>query len=130
RATNYFLFWNGAAFERLYANAAEPFFHVGLDLVLLDRPAGAVWAFRRGLETGEQPLDHWYWLGWAALESGQRPLAERAWKEWGATDDASAYILSLRKAKGSLEDGDTLRARRQLIEAVKAGIGRPEAHAI
>jgi len=36
----------------------------------------------------------------------------------------------LRKAKGSLEDGDTLQARRELLEAVRAGIGQPEAHAM
>jgi len=124
------LFWNGLEFERLYAKTADPFFHVGLDLLDLDRPAGAVWAFRRGLETGEKPLDHWYWLGWAALWDGQRPLAERAWKAWSATDDTAAYVLWLRKAKGSLEDRDTARARAQLVAAVKSGIGRPEAHAM
>ena len=125
-----FLFWNGAEFERLYGNAKDPFFQVGSDLLLLERPAGATWAFRRGLEEGGERLDHWYWLGWASLWSGHRALAERAWREWGAHDDSSARILGLRKAKGALEDGDTLRARRELVEAVRCGIGHPEAHAM
>jgi len=130
RAPNYFLYWNGAGFEPLYPNAAEPYFRVGMDLLLLGRPAGAVWAFRRDLETGGQPLDDWYWLGWGALWSDQRPLAERAWKQWGAADDTAAYVLALRQAKGSLEDRDTVQAQRHLIAAVKAGVGRPEAHAM
>jgi hypothetical protein len=125
-----FLFWNGVDFERLYGNASDPYFQVGTDLLLLDRPEGATWAFRRGLESGGERLDHWYWLGWASLWSGHRDMAERAWQEWGARDDTSARVLWLRKAKGSLEDGDTLRARRQLVEAVRCGIGHPEAHAI
>jgi hypothetical protein len=125
-----FLFWNGVGFERLYGNAGDPYFQVGTDLLLLDRPEGATWAFRRGLESGGERLDHWYWLGWASLWSGHRDMAERAWREWGAHDDTSARVLWLRKAKGSLEDGDTLRARRQLVEAVRSGIGYPEAHAM
>lgn len=125
-----FLFWNGVSFERLYGNASDPLFQVGTDLLLLERPAGASWAFRRGLESGGERLDHWYWLGWSALWSGDRPLAERAWREWGAHDDTSARVVWLRKAKGALEDGDTLRARRQLVEAVRSGIGHPEAHAM
>jgi hypothetical protein len=125
-----FLFWNGAEFERLYASARDPLFQVGGDLLLLDRPEGAMWAFRRGLEQGGDRLDHWYWLGWAALWSGRRPLAERAWREWGARDDSAARILWLRKAKGSLERGDTLQARRELVEAVRTGVGSPEAHAM
>ncbi len=125
-----FLFWNGLAFEPLYANERDPLFQVGGDLLLLDRPGGAMWAFRRGLEEGGERLDHWYGLGWAALWSGRRELAERAWREWGARDDSAARVLWLRKAKGSLEDGDTLTARRQLIESVRSGIGHPEAHAM
>jgi hypothetical protein len=89
-----------------------------------------VWAFRRGLEAGGERLDHWYWLGWAELWSGHRTLAERAWSEWGAHDDSTARILWLRKARGSLLDGDTLKARRELIEAVRTGIGYPESHAM
>jgi hypothetical protein len=125
-----FLYWDGRDFTPLYANAADPLFQVGSDLLLLDRPAGAMWAFRRGLESGGERLDHWYWLGWAALWSGHRPWAERAWREWGARDDSTARIVWLRRARGSLEDGDTLRARRELVEAVRAGIGHPEAHAM
>ncbi len=125
-----FLFWNGVEFEALYGKTNDPFFQVGSDLLLLDRPAGAIWAFRRGLESGGERLDHWYWLGWAALWSGQRELAERSWREWGAHDDSTARIVWLRKARGSLIDGDTLKARRELVEAVRAGMGYPEAHAM
>ena len=129
RATK-FLFWDGKEFEQPYANSRDPLFQVGSDLLLLDRPAGARWAFRRGLESGGERLDHWYWLGWAALWEGDRKLAERAWREWGASDDSTARVVWLRKAKGSLEDGDTLKARRELLEAVRAGIGHPEPHAM
>ena len=125
-----FLHWDGRDFVPLYAGSPDPLFQVGGDLLLLDRPSGAVWAFRRGLEEGGERLDHWYWLGWAALWSGQRSLAERAWHEWGARDDSTARMLWLRRARGSLEDGDTLQARRQLIEAVRSGIGHPEPHAV
>ena len=125
-----FLFWNGVDFELLHAVTRDPFFQVGTDLLLLGRPAGASWAFRRGLEEGGERMDHLYWLGWALLWDGQREPAERAWREWGAADDSSAHVLWLRKAKGSIEDGQLLMARRQLVEAVKSGIGRPEAHAM
>jgi hypothetical protein len=125
-----FLFWNGLEFESLYGRERDPLFQVGSDLLLLDRPAGALWAFRRGLDEGGERLDHWYGIGWAALWSGRRDLAERAWREWGARDDSASYVLWLRKAKGALEDGDTLTARRQFVAAVRAGIGRPEAHAM
>jgi len=125
-----FLFWDGRAFQQPYANVRDPFFQVGSDLLLLERHAGARWAFRRGLEAGGERLDHAYWLGWAALWEGDRALAERAWREWGAHDDSTARITWLRKARGSLIDGDTLKARRELLEAVRAGIGQPEAHAM
>jgi hypothetical protein len=125
-----FLFWNGIEFEPLYAQSGDPFFQVGSDLLLLDRPAGASWAFRRGLESGGERLDHWYWLGWASLWDGKRELAERAWKEWGAKDDTTARMIWLRKARGSLIDGDTLKARRELVEAVRSGMGYPEPHAM
>jgi hypothetical protein len=126
----YFLFWDGREFQQPYAKVNDPLFQVGSDLLLLDKPAGARWAFRRGLDTGGERLDHWYWLGWAALWEGDRALAERAWREWGARDDSTMRIVWLRKAKGSLLDGDTLKARRELLEAVRAGIGHPEAHAM
>jgi hypothetical protein len=125
-----FLFWNGVEFEALYGRERDPLFQVGSDLLLLERPAGALWAFRRGLDEGGERLDHWYGLGWAALWSGRRDVAERAWREWGARDDSASHVLRLRRAKGALEDGDTLAARRQLVDAVRAGIGRPEAHAM
>lgn len=128
--TTHFLFWDGREFQQPYAKVRDPLFQVGSDLLLLDKPAGARWAFRRGLESGGERLDHWYWLGWAALWEGDRTLAERAWREWGARDDSAARIVWLRKAKGSLIDGDTLQARRELLEAVRAGIGFPESHAM
>lgn len=124
-----FLFWNGVDFERLYANAADPFFQVGADLLLLERPAGAAHAFRRGLEAGESRIDHLYWLGWAYLWQDQRPAAEQAWSAWGARDDTVAYVHALRTARTALEEGDSLGTRRALIEAIRAGIGRPVAHA-
>ena len=125
-----FLFWNGAEFEKLYERDSNPLFQVGGDLLLLDRPLGAAWAFRRGLEQGGDRLDLLYWLGWASLWSGRREIAERAWKEWGAVDDSLGRVYWLRRAKGSLERGDTLRARRELVEAVHNGIGHPVAHAM
>jgi hypothetical protein len=128
--TTYFLFWDGREFQQPYAKVRDPLFQAGSDLLLLDKPAGARWAFRRGLESGGERLDHWYWLGWAALWEGDRALAERAWREWGARDDSVARMVWLRKAKGSLIDGDSLTARRELLEAVRAGIGFPESHAM
>ncbi|HEY6196110.1 MAG TPA: hypothetical protein VI504_13810 [Candidatus Eisenbacteria bacterium] len=125
-----FLYWNGVGFEELYGRARDPFFQVGTDLLLLDRPEGAAWAFQRGLESGGERLDHWYWLGWASLWGGKRALAERAWREWGAHDDTTARVLWLRKAVGALQDGDTLEARRELVEAARSGMGYPEAHAM
>jgi hypothetical protein len=125
-----FMFWNGAEFDRLHTMTSDPFFQVGTDLLLLEKPAGGAWAFRRGLETGGARVDNLYWLGWALLWDGQRGAAEHAWQEWGAHDDTTARVLWLRKAKGSLEDRDTLTARRQLVEAVRCGIGHPEAHAM
>lgn len=124
-----FLFWNGLDFERLYARAADPYFQVGTDLLLLERSAGALHAFRRGIEAGESRIDHLYWLGWAHLWEGQRGAAEQAWSAWGARDDSSAHVFALRTARTALEERDTLAARRALVEAIRAGIGRPVAHA-
>jgi len=124
-----FLFWNGVDFERLYDRGRDPFFQVGADLLLLDRPAGAVHAFRRGLAAGETRVDHLYWLGWACLWSGDRDAGEQAWKAFGAADDTTMYRAWMRAADSSLDAGDTTAARRQLFEAIRAGIGRPEAHA-
>jgi hypothetical protein len=124
-----FLFWNGVDFERLYAHGADPFFQVGADLLLLDRPAGAIHAFRRGLGRGENAVDLTYWLGWAFLWAGERAPAEQAWRAFGARDDSTMFVAWLRAARTVLDDGDTLAARRDLFEAVRAGIGRPEPHA-
>ena len=39
-------------------------------------------------------------------------------------------MVFLRTARGALLDGDSLAARRALVEAIRSGIGRPEAHAV
>ncbi len=125
-----FLFWNGVDFERLYERSRDPLFQVGGDLLLLDRPGGAIWAFRRALEAGETPQDVLPWLGWAYLWNGQRADAERAWSAFGARDDTTAYVTWLRAARTALDEGDTTATRRALFEAMRSGIGRPEAHAV
>ncbi len=124
-----FLCWNGLDFEHLYSKAADPFFQVGTDLLLLERPSGASHAFRRGLEAGESRIDHLYWLGWAHLWQENRPAAEQAWSAWGARDDSVAHLRALRAARTALDERDTLGARRALIEAIRSGIGQPVPHA-
>jgi len=125
-----FLYWTGRGLAPLYPEGSERFFLVGCDLLLLDRPAGAAHAFRRGLDAGENPLDHQYWLGWAELWSGQRDRAEAAWKAFGAQDDSTRWIRSLAEAREALlVEGDSLAARRRLLETIRSGIGRPEGHA-
>jgi len=124
-----FLFWNGADFERLYANTRDPFFQVGADLLLLNRPAGAVHAFARGVEAGEFRDDPMYWSGWALLWSGRRQAAESAWAAFGAEDDTTMYRAFMRGASTALTEGDSTGARRALFGALRAGIGRPEVHA-
>ena len=124
-----FLFWNGVDFERLYANTRDPFFQVGADLLLLNRPAGAVHAFSRGVEAGEFRDDPMYWSGWALLWSGRREAAEKAWAKFGAEDDTTMYRAFMRGASTALADGDSTGARRALFGALRAGIGRPEVHA-
>ena len=125
----YFLYWNGRSLEHLYGEARR-FFLVGCDLLLLDRPAGAAHAFRRGLAAGEDPADLHYWLGWAELWSGNRDAAEAAWIAFGARDDSTRWIGALAASREALlARGDTLAARRHLLESIRAGIGRPEAHA-
>jgi tetratricopeptide (TPR) repeat protein len=114
----------------LYANAQDPFFQVGSDLLLLDRPAGAAHAFMRGIAAGESRMDHLYWLGWAELWRGSRDRAEATWKTFGALDDSLFHVAHLRAAHNALLDGDTLEARRHLIRAIEFGIGRPEGHAV
>lgn len=124
-----FLFWDGRDFERLYANARDPFFQVGADLLLLDNPRGALHAFRRGSEAGELREDLLYWAGWAELWSGRRDAAEAAWSAFGAADDTTMYRAWMRGAVTALADGDTTGARRALFGALRAGVGRPEVHA-
>lgn len=126
-----FLFWNGAGLEPLYDRARDPLFQIGSDLLLLGRPSGAAHAFRRGLASGGNPLDHLYWLGWAELWRGDRGAAEAAWRAWGASDDSLMWFRQLRQAETALhDDRDTLETRRLLMGAIRAGIGRPEAHAV
>lgn len=124
-----FLFWDGRDFERLDAIAGSPFFQVGTDLLLLDRPAGAAHAFARGHEAGELPEDLLYWSGWALLWSGRRAAAERAWAAFGAADDTTMYAAWMRASATALAAGDSTAARRRLFEALRAGVGRPEVHA-
>lgn len=123
-----FMNWDGTHFVPLYPGHREPWFQVGVDLLMLGRPAGASHAFRRGLATGEERLDHLYWLGWAELWSGRRAAAEAAWQTFGARDDPAAYAAAMVAARDALLGADTLTARRRLFEAIQAGIGRPEAH--
>lgn len=124
-----FLFWDGRDFDRLYANARDPFFQVGADLLLLDRPHGATHAFRRGGEAGELREDLLYWSGWAQLWSGRREAAEAAWAAFGAADDTTMYRAWMRGAVTALAEGDTTGARRCLFGALRSGVGRPEVHA-
>jgi tetratricopeptide (TPR) repeat protein len=126
-----FIYWDGMELRQLYANARDPFFQVGSDLLLLDRPAGAAHAFRRGLAAGGERMDLLYWLGWTEFALGHRGAAEAAWTAFGAHDDSLYWIAHLRAARNSLvEDRDTLEARRHLVKAIEFGIGRPEAHAV
>jgi hypothetical protein len=108
---------------------ANPMFQVGTDLLLLDRPAGALHAFRRGLATGGDRDDLLYWLGWAELWRGQRAAAEAAWSAMGAHDDPARWAAEFDAARTAYHAGDTLAERRHLAAAIRNGIGRPEAHA-
>jgi len=126
-----FLGWNGERFATLYPLGSDEFFQIGSDLLVLGRPAGANFAFRRGLLAGENPIDHYYWLGWSELWLGRRAAAEEAWRRFGASDDSARWFTRMRLARMALIDrGDSLEARRQLIMAIRSGIGRPEAHAV
>ena len=126
-----FLYWDGADLRPLYSNAGDPFFLVGCDLLLLDRPAGASYAFQRALEEGGERMDNLYWLGWAELWRGRRDRAEAAWKALGARDDSLRWSAHMRAARNALrDDRDTLETRRHLITAIQYGIGRPEGHAV
>ncbi len=126
-----FLYWDGDSLRHLYGRAHDPWFQIGGDLLLLDRPQGAMHAFRRGLAAGEDPQDHLYWLGWASLWGGRRDLAESAWKAFGAADDSLSWFTSMRAARSALIDArDTLATRRLLVGAIRSGIGLPDAHAV
>jgi tetratricopeptide (TPR) repeat protein len=124
-----FLFWNGVDFERLYAGNRDPFFPVGADLLLLDRPAGAAHAFRRGLAAGEERADNLYWLGWALRWSGRAADARAAWRDAGQVDDRALAEERYAAARTALARGDSTVARRSLLASVLAGIGRADAHA-
>jgi hypothetical protein len=123
-----FLHWDGVRFVPIYPAEREPWFQVGTDLLLFGRPKGAAHAFRRGLTAGETAADHLYWLGWAELWSGRRTAAEAAWSGFGARDDPASYDARMVEARDAVLSADTLLARRKLFEAIRAGIGRPEAH--
>jgi hypothetical protein len=125
------VYWDGVRFEPLYENARDPLFQVGTDLMLLDHPGNAAYAFRRALGEGGDRMDNLYWLGWAELFRGNRSEAEQAWTRYGAHDDSLYWMAHLRAAHMMLTTRhDTLEARRHLIKAIEFGIGRPEAHAV
>ncbi len=126
-----FLYWDGRALAPLYGPGTDVFFQVGSDLLVFDRLEGARHAFRRGLRSGEHPVDHFYWLGWTELWLGHRAAAEAAWSSFGARDDSLRWWIRMRVARMALIGRrDTLEAKRQLAEAIRSGIGRPEAHAV
>jgi hypothetical protein len=125
-----FYYWDGRALRALYPRLSDPSFQVGGDLLLLDRPAGAAHAFRRGLAAGGDRSDLLYWLGWAELWSGRREAAEAAWLELGARDDSLRWETEIVSANHALAARDTLAAQRHLAAANLAGIGRPVAHAV
>lgn len=125
-----FLFWDGRKLISLYEKTRDPWFQVGSDLLLLDRPAGARHAFLRGLSSGGERMDLLYWLGWAELWTGRRDRAEATWTMFGAIDDSLAWRAHLRAAHNSLVERDTLESRRHLISAIEYGMGRPDAHAV
>lgn len=123
-----FLHWDGAAFVALYDNAESRWFQVGSDLLLMGRPAGAAHALRRAIAAGEAGPEHFYWLGWAELWRGRRAAAETAWQAFGAADDPARYHAALVAARDALLAGDSTAARRRLFDAIRAGVGRWEAH--
>ena len=126
-----FLWWDGAEVRPLYPGATDPFFQVGCDLLLLDRPRGATHAFRRSLAAGGTREDDLYWLGWSLLWSGERDAAESAWRLFGAHDDPAEWTRNFTAVRTTLyERRDTLAARRELLAAIRAGIGQPHTHAI
>jgi hypothetical protein len=126
-----FYWWDGAGLRPLYREAADPFFQVGADLLLLDRPAGAAHAFHRALAAGGYRPDDFYWLGWAELWNGRRDEAEAAWRSLGAADDTARWRANMAAARMALVSlRDTLEGRRTLVEAIRYGMGRPEPHGV
>jgi len=125
-----FIFWDGTSLRHLYAGSRDPFFQVGTDLLLLDRPEGAAHAFRRALASGGDRRDDLYWLGWAELWAGHREAAELSWSSFGARDAPVRWLSEMQAARAALEARDSLGARRDLMAAIESSIGRPEAHAV
>lgn len=126
-----FLAFDGREFARLYGSDPRPFAQVGADLLAMDHLHGARHAFRRSLQAGEPAAASLYWLGWTELWLLRRKTAEAAWTRFGASDDATTWMLEMRKARQALnDDRDTLAARRALAAAIRSGIGRPEPHAV
>ena len=126
-----FYWWDGIGLRTLYREVADPFFQVGSDLLLLDRPAGAAHAFHRALAAGGYRPDDLYWLGWAELWNGRRDEAEAAWRNLGAGDDTARWGANMAAARMALVSlRDTLEGRRTLVEAIRYGMGRPEPHGV
>jgi len=123
------LYWDGVTLAPLYDRSSEPWFEIGSDLYLFDRPAGAAHAFRRGLAEGQSRFDLLYWLGWAELVQGHRDAAERAWVDAGLREDTTGWFLAMRRARTALDQRDTLGARRALADAIMRGPGQPLPHA-
>src|SRR5690242_13370354 len=97
-----FFWWDGLALKPLYRSLPDPFFQVGTDLLLLERPEGAAHALRRALASGGNGADDLYWLGWAELWSGRRDAAEAAWKAFGAVDDTTGWHANMAAARLAL----------------------------
>jgi hypothetical protein len=123
------LYWNGVTLAPLYERSNEPWFEIGSDLFLFDRPAGAAHAFRRGLAEGQPRFDLLYWLGWAELYQGHRDAAERAWVDAGIREDTTGWFQAMRRARTALDERDSLAARRALADAILRGPGQPLPHA-
>jgi hypothetical protein len=123
------LYWDGVTLAPLYERSSEPWFEIGSDLFLFDRPAGAAHAFRRGLAEGQPRFDLLYWLGWAELYQGHRDAAERAWVDAGIREDTTGWFQAMRRARTALDERDSLAARRALADAILRGPGQPLPHA-
>ena len=115
----------------MFGPKTDVFFQVGSDMLIFGRWTAARHAFVRGLSSGEHAVDLYYWLGWTELWLGHRAAAEAAWSSFGARDDSLRWWIRMRVARTALlVNRDTLMARRELAEAIRSGIGRPEAHAV